>query len=72
MPFGMKNASTYFQLIVDFELADLPFVKCYIDDILVYSNTLHEHIEHVKIALDRLAACGLKAHPQKCSFAINR
>lgn len=72
MPFGMKNASTYFQLIVDLELVDLSFVKCYIDDILIYSKIVEEHIEHIEIVLDKLARCGLKVHPKKCSFAFQQ
>lgn len=40
MPFGLWNASLFFQLLVDFELAALAFVRCYIDDILIFSNSI--------------------------------
>lgn len=69
MPFGLRNASLLFQLKMDFELARLPFARCYIDDILIFSNTLEEHYHHVKAVLKWLNTCGLRAHPKKCRFA---
>lgn len=69
MPYGLKNASPYFQQVMDAELSDIPFGRCYIDDIIVFSNSAQEHEEHVKAVLQRLRQCGLKAHPGKCKFA---
>lgn len=70
MSFGMKNVFIYFQLIVDLELVDLFFVKCYIDDILIYSKIVEEYIEYIEIVLDKLVRCGLKVYLKKCSFVF--
>jgi hypothetical protein len=43
LPFGLKNAPAEFQRVMDRILAGLDFVQCYIDDIVVYSDTVEEH-----------------------------
>lgn len=72
MPFGLRNASLFFQMLVDFELAGLPFVRCYIDDILIFSSSMQEHYQHVKVVLQKLLECGLRAHPKKCKFGYRK
>ena len=71
VPFGLKNAPAYFQRRMDEVLRGLPFVRCYIDDIVVWSNTLEEHVEHLKQIFQRLREVGLKVHPGKCVFAAD-
>ncbi|KAG5716608.1 hypothetical protein E4T56_gene16277 [Termitomyces sp. T112] len=44
------------------------FVIIYLDDILIYSNLLAEHSEHVRHVLERLREYHLYAKPEKCSF----
>ena len=68
LPFGLTNAPTEFQTVMDRVLAWLPFVKCYIDDILVFSENGKEHREHLTMVLKRLVEHGLKLHPSKCTF----
>ena len=53
MPFGLKNAPATFQYFINDVLSDYlnDFVISYIDDILIYSNSLEEHHEHVKKVL---------------------
>jgi hypothetical protein len=48
MPFGLKNAPVFFQRVTDqvFEGAD--FLKCYIDDVLVHSKGLVQHLAHLE------------------------
>ena len=48
VPFGLKNAPPYFQRRMDEVLRGLPFVQCYIDDIVIWSNTLEEHLQHLE------------------------
>ena len=44
------------------------FVTVYIDDILVFSSTLPEHIEHLQKVMSRLREVNLKLNPAKCKF----
>jgi len=44
------------------------FVSVYIDDILVYSQTLEEHLHHLQLVIERLQEAGLKLKPTKCHF----
>jgi hypothetical protein len=41
----------------------------YLDDVVIYSKTFEEHLEHVKIVLERLRAAGLTVKPEKVMFA---
>ncbi len=49
-------------------LAGLDFVRHYIDDIVVYNDTMEEHHIHLQIVFERLKAHGLCLHPGKCKF----
>ena len=44
------------------------FVAVYIDDVLVFSRTLSDHIQHLKLVIGRLQEVGLKLKPRKCHF----
>ena len=44
------------------------FVVAYLDDILIFSKTLTEHMEHVKKVLDKIRQAKLLIKPGKCEF----
>ena len=44
------------------------YVLVYLDDILVFSSTLEEHIAHIRKALERLQSAKLYARLHKCAF----
>ena len=71
VPFGLKNAPPYFQRRMDQILQDLPFCRCYIDDIVIWSRNLEEHLHHLEVVFQLLRAAGLKVHPGKCVFAAD-
>ena len=71
VPFGLKNARPYFLRRMDQILKDLPFCRCYIDDIIIWSRTLEEHVEHLQVVFKRLREAGLKIHPWKCVFGAD-
>ena len=68
---GLCNAPSTFQRIMDRVLADYKYDFCfaYLDDIIVFSETLDEHVEHVRQVLDRLRAHNLTLSIGKCVFA---
>jgi len=72
MPFGLKNAPATFQHFINDVLSDYldKFVISYIDDILIYSNTLEEHHEHVKKVLKKLLENNLYVKLEKCEFDV--
>ncbi len=74
MPFGLRNAPAVFQRLMQQVLAGLSpedgpdFTSAYIDDILVFSATLEDHIQHLEQVINRLLEVGLKLRPNKCKF----
>ena len=56
MPFRLKNAPSAFQCVIEMALRSVlgKFCLIYIDDIIIYSNTIEEHYEHIKIVLSLL------------------
>ena len=68
MPFGLRNAPTRFQRMMDQVLAKLESVRCFVDDVLVFSCSFEEHLQHLDALFEKLRAAGLKCHPAKCEF----
>ncbi|KAI2668804.1 Transposon Tf2-11 polyprotein [Labeo rohita] len=70
MPFGLANSPSYFQAFINEVFRDMlnRWVIVYIDDILIYSSSLTEHIKHVRSVLQRLIAHQLYAKEEKCEF----
>ena len=64
----MCNSAATFQRLMNLVLTGLSYEAClvYIDDIVVYSNTLDVHLERLESVLDRLDKAGLKIRPDKC------
>ena len=71
VPFGLKNAPSFFQRIMD-ELLQryrFDFVLAYLDDIVIFSKTFDEHLHHIEVVLDLLASVGLTFSETKCHWA---
>ena len=70
MPFGLTNAPADFQKFINDTLRPYLDIFCtvYLDNILVYSNTLDEHKIHVRRILEALSSAGLLVKPEKCEF----
>ena len=70
LPFGLQNNPALFSRIMQYVLAGLNWKICinYIDDIIVFSKTLNEHLENLQIIFDRLNSHNLKLNPSKCHF----
>ena len=67
-PFGLTQAPAYFQLLVSKVIEGLPFAFGYLDDILVFSANIKEHLEHIRILFQRLREADLKLSKGKCCF----
>src|SRR6266436_512661 len=70
MPFGLTNAPAVFQQFTNEVLGNLldVCVVGYLDDILIYSDSVEQHWDHVQEVLRQLQEAGLYANPKKCSF----
>ncbi len=70
MPFGLVNSPSVVQSFINDVFRDIldHYVIVYIDDILIYSETLQEHIQHVRSILQRLINYQLYAKLEKCEF----
>ncbi|GFX50351.1 retrovirus-related Pol polyprotein from transposon 297 [Trichonephila clavipes] len=67
MPFGLRNAPATFQRLMDQFRNGLPNVNIlvYLDDIVVLSETLEQHIEDLRMVSDRLKKFKLCANREK-------
>lgn len=43
---------------------------CYVDDLIIYSNTLEEHVEHIRQVLEKLSTFGVFVKLAKCQFGV--
>ena len=70
MPFGLTNAPASFQRALDLILTRHKWKTCliYLDDVVVYSNSIEEHITHVNEILTCLSEAGVTLKIKKCSF----
>jgi hypothetical protein len=69
-PFGLQGAPATFQNYINDILYDLldDCATAYLDDILIYSQTVEEHVKQVREVLDRLIKAGLQVDINKCEF----
>lgn len=71
MPFGLTNAPATFCNLMNNVLFDYldDFVVVYLDDIVIYSRTLEEHVNHLSLVLSQLRKYTLYVKMEKCEFA---
>ena len=77
MPFGVKNAPAVFQRLMQNVLSNLnvdtdkEFVDVYLDDIIIFSGTISEHMNHLQKVLQCFKIANLKLNPKKCRFCCS-
>jgi hypothetical protein len=73
MYFGLTNAQAFFMNLMNSVFMDYldKFMVVFIDDILIYSQSEEEHVDHLKMVLQRLREHQLYAKLSKCEFWID-
>ena len=67
--FGLSQAPAYFQLLIDKVLTGCSkFAMGYLADIIIFSQSEEEHLQHLKKIFRRLQEFGLKMKKEKCAF----
>ena len=73
MPFGLHNAPATFQRLMNRVLQGCQsFAQAYIDDIVVYSRTWEEHLQHLRKVFNCLLQAGLTLKLPKCQFGLTK
>ena len=70
MPFGLTNAPASFQALINDTLREFldDFALAYLDDVLIFSKTYDEHVQHVRRVLTKLREKDLPVKLSKCEF----
>ncbi|CAH1229798.1 RTL1 [Branchiostoma lanceolatum] len=71
LPFGLSNSPATFQRLVQLMLAGVGWDVClaYLDDVIVFTATIDDHLRVLQNVFDRFRRAGLKLNPAKCHFA---
>ena len=74
MGMGLTNAPATYQSLMNamFRPHLRDFVSVYLDDVLVYSNTLAEHLEHLRTVFEILKSNKVACKPSKCTLAAQQ
>ena len=71
MHFGLRNAPATFQHLMHVVLAGFEnFCNAYMEDIIIFSDSWEEHLEHIQLVVEKLRQAGLTAKPSKCCWVV--
>ena len=70
MPFGLSNSPATYQRLMEECLGELHLKICFIflDDLIIFSKTLEEHLERLQLVFDQLRTTALKISPKNVYF----
>ena len=68
VPFGLAQAPAYFQELMTDILKDFNFTIAYLDNIMIFSKTLQEHLSHIRKVFEKLQSAKLSMKMSKCNF----
>ncbi|UYV71437.1 hypothetical protein LAZ67_8003186, partial [Cordylochernes scorpioides] len=71
LPFGLCNGPATFERLMDTVLRTHKWkiCLCYLDDVIIFSEDLHSHLNRLKTILECLKTAGLTLNASKCRFA---
>ena len=73
MPFGLSGAPSTFQRLMDRIVRGAEhFTGAYLDDLVIFSKTWKDHLQHLRDIFTRLREANLTAKPKKCQFGMAR
>ena len=74
MPFGLSNAPSTFQRLMDNVLRNLTWKYClvYLDDVIIFSKDFDSHLIRLEEILIRFKEANLKLKPSKCKFLMEK
>ncbi len=70
LAFGVSTAPNIFQCVMDQVLHGIDGVCCYLDDILISTDSYEKHVEVLEMVLQRLSKHNILAKKSKCEFAV--
>ena len=67
LPFGLVNALASFQSLMAgiFRNMTQDYVLAYIDDLLIYSQNMQDHLKHLQNIFNKLKQANLRLNPAK-------
>ena len=68
VPFGLAQAPAYFKELMTGILKYFNFAIVYLDDIIIFSKTPHEHLSHIRKVFKNLRSAKLSMKMSKCNF----
>jgi len=74
MPMGLTNAPDTFQAFMNHIFCNMTdiFIVIYLDNILIFSDSLEDHQAHVRHVLECLCEYDLHSKPEKCLFHMQK
>ena len=73
MPFGLQGAPATFQRMMDrLLIGAYKFAAAYLDDLVIYSSTWSDHLQHICLILKKLQEAGLTVKLRKCQFGMQQ
>ena len=71
MPFGLKNSQATFQRAIDNKVLNAGnyCVQAYVNNILIFSETLKDHVSTLEAVLAEILAHNISLRPDKCEIA---
>ena len=66
--FGLAQAPAYFKNLMNKVLNGLSFTLAYLDDVIIFSETAEQHLNHIQVVLTRLNQANLKLKKSRFAF----